>query len=66
MRLKEYLKESGYRTRWFSEQIPCSITYLCAITAGKAKPSLIIRRRIEALTNGKVTEHDFELEESKK
>ena len=65
MRLKEYLEDSGYRTRWFSEQIPCSITYLCAIIAGKAKPSLIIRRRIEALTDGKVKEDEFEVTNGK-
>ncbi len=63
MILKEYLTENGIQTGWFAKQIPCSVTYLCAISSGKAKPSLIIRRRIETLTGGKVTEHEFEVSE---
>jgi len=65
MKLKEYLKNNGIRPGWFASQIPCSVTYMSTISSGKAKPSLIFRRRIEALTNGQVTEHDFEIEEKK-
>ena len=63
MKLKEYLKDSGFRTSWFAAQIPCSLTYLCSIVASKSKPSLIIRRRIADLTGGQVSEDDFEIEE---
>ncbi len=65
MKLKKYLKESGYRGKWFAEQIPCSEGYFSDFVTGKAKPSSIIMRRIATLSNGQVTEDDFEIEETR-
>ena len=65
MRLKEYLKNNGIRSGWLAKKVPCSGVYMSCIVSGKVKPSLIIRRRIEALTNGAVTEHDFEVDNTK-
>ena len=65
MKLKKYLKESGYRSDWFSEQIPCSAGYFSNVVHGKSKPSAIMMRRIATLTGGQVTKDDFEIEEEK-
>ena len=61
MKMKEYLKKSGYRSEWFAKQIPCSPSYLSIIACGKAKPSPIIIKRIFDLTNGEVKEKDLEV-----
>jgi len=61
MKLKEYLKEYGFRSGWFAKQVPCCHCYLSTIISGNCFPSLIIRRRIETLTGGLVKETDYEI-----
>jgi len=65
MKIKEYLKESGYRSNWLAKQIPCSACYLSTISRGRAKPSNVMIRRIVEVTNGMVTEEDFEIDKEK-
>ena len=60
MKLKQYIEEQGYRAPWFANKIGVTnVTLWCWIN-GKRNPSAPAQHLIKILTNGQVTEKDWE------
>lgn len=59
MTINEYIdkkQNSGEKVNYstIAEQVPCAPQYISMIANGKRRPSFIMARRIEQITNGQV------------
>lgn len=61
MKLRDYIEEEGFKNKSFAKKLGISEVHLYRFLKGR-KPSKSLMILIKLITNGKVTENDFENE----
>lgn len=59
MQLEVYLESRNFEQKEFAEMVGISVASISNYLSGRRKPSLEIGRKIEQVTNGKVTIDDL-------